>query len=86
MTAGAVSTTCTSPLWVVKTRSMLQTSKEPEELRYRNILDAFAKIYRREGLGGFYKGLFPSLLGVSHVVVQFPLYEHFKRLASTYRL
>ncbi|KAI3624653.1 hypothetical protein CBS14141_003081 [Malassezia furfur] len=77
MTAGVVSTTCTSPFWVVKTRTM------PSHQRYNNILDAFRKIYLREGLGGFYKGLLPSLLGVFHVVVQFPLYEYFKSLAAT---
>ncbi|WFD45055.1 hypothetical protein MPSI1_003732 [Malassezia psittaci] len=82
LTAGIVSTVCTSPLWVVKTRTMLQTSKQPIDSRYRNILDAFRKIYSKEGLGGFYKGLLPSLLGVFHVVVQFPLYEYFKSIAA----
>lgn len=78
MVAGATSTTTTSPMWVIKTRSMLQSSSVPEHLRYKNLFDAFAKIYQREGVMAFYKGLLPSLLGVFHVVVQFPLYEHFK--------
>ncbi|WFD32751.1 hypothetical protein MSPP1_003802 [Malassezia sp. CBS 17886] len=81
MTAGAVSTSCTSPLWVVKTRCMLQTRSVPEDVRYRNTLHAIIKIYHQEGIGGFYKGLLPSLLGVSHVAIQFPLYEYFKRIA-----
>ncbi|KAL4399512.1 NAD transmembrane transporter [Malassezia pachydermatis] len=82
MFAGATSTTCTSPMWVVKTRCMLQTSDVPEQLRYRNTLDAVIKIYRNEGIPAFYKGLLPSLLGVFHVIVQFPLYEHFKSMTS----
>ena len=82
MIAGATSTTTTSPMWVVKTRSMLQTSSVPEEHQYRNMIDAFSKIYKREGFMAFYKGLLPSLLGVFHVVVQFPLYEHFKSLTA----
>ncbi|ETS62730.1 hypothetical protein PaG_02468 [Moesziomyces aphidis] len=80
MTAGAASTVCTSPLWVVKTRFMLQSSRSSVQ-RYRHTADAFVQIYRSEGLRGFYKGLLPSLLGVSHVAVQFPLYESFKSLA-----
>ncbi|KOS12964.1 mitochondrial nad transporter [Malassezia pachydermatis] len=61
---------------------MLQTSDVPEQLRYRNTLDAVIKIYRNEGIPAFYKGLLPSLLGVFHVIVQFPLYEHFKSMTS----
>ena len=34
---------------------------------------------------GFYKGLLPSLFGVSHVAVQFPLYETFKKWAREYQ-
>lgn len=33
---------------------------------------------KTEGPWGFYRGLLPSLMGVSHVAVQFPLYENFK--------
>ena len=81
MTAGAASTVCTSPLWVVKTRFMLQSVKDTGVKPYRHTGDAFVQIYRSEGLKGFYKGLVPSLFGVSHVAVQFPLYESFKSLA-----
>ncbi|CAO3690061.1 unnamed protein product [Umbelopsis ramanniana] len=76
MTAGATSTTMTNPLWVIKTRFM--TQNERTAYRYNNTLHAFKTITREEGLGGFYKGLGPSLLGVSHVAVQFPLYERLK--------
>lgn len=79
MTAGAASTICTSPLWVVKTRFMLQSVRDKEGgVVYRHTGDAFRQIYKAEGLRGFYKGLLPSLFGVSHVAVQFPLYEAFK--------
>lgn len=107
MTAGAVSTCCTSPLWVVKTRFMvclfvslfgqssrselilsppsfihpcqqLQSGKDPATRPYRHTGHAFIQIYRTEGWRGFYRGLLPSLFGVSHVAVQFPLYEQFK--------
>ncbi|KAH7926471.1 mitochondrial carrier [Leucogyrophana mollusca] len=75
MTAGAASTTCTMPLWVIKTRFMTQSRRE---VRYRNTFDAAATIYRTEGLRAFYRGLLPSLFGITHVAVQFPLYEQLK--------
>jgi solute carrier family 25 folate transporter 32 len=53
-------------------------TQPPEEVRYRNTLDAFLRIYRGEGIYAFYRGLIPSLVGVSHVAVQFPLYEELK--------
>ncbi|THH11642.1 hypothetical protein EW145_g515 [Phellinidium pouzarii] len=80
MTAGATSTICTNPLWVIKTRFMTQPSHEG---RYRNTLDAFLTIYRTEGFSAFYRGLFPSLLGITHVAVQFPLYEKLKFWAQS---
>ncbi|CAO1625707.1 unnamed protein product [Sympodiomycopsis kandeliae] len=85
MTAGGASTVCTSPLWVVKTRFMLQSkSKDPSAPKpYKHTLDAFVQIMRTEGPAGFYRGLLPSLMGVSHVAVQFPLYENFKGWARS---
>ncbi|ORX60317.1 mitochondrial carrier [Hesseltinella vesiculosa] len=78
MTAGAASTTLTNPLWVIKTRFMTQNDKTP--YRYNNTLHAFRTIAKEEGIRGFYKGLGTSLIGVSHVAVQFPLYEKLKTL------
>ncbi|KAI8365404.1 mitochondrial carrier domain-containing protein [Radiomyces spectabilis] len=76
MSAGAISTSLTNPLWVIKTRFMTQSELTP--YRYNNTLHAFITIAREEGFRGFYKGLGPSLIGVSHVAVQFPLYEKLK--------
>ncbi|KAF8068728.1 mitochondrial NAD transporter [Lyophyllum atratum] len=79
MSAGAASTICTNPLWVIKTRFMTQTR---DEVRYRHTLDAALTIYRTEGIRAFYRGLVPSLLGIAHVAVQFPLYEQLKVIAQ----
>ena len=49
-----------------------------DEVRYRHTLDAAITIFRSEGLSAFYRGLLPSLLGIFHVAVQFPLYEQLK--------
>lgn len=57
----------------------------PSDKRYRNTVQAFYTIYKNEGLGAFYKGLLPSLFGVSHVAVQFGLYEKSKSWAGELR-
>ncbi|RYP30646.1 hypothetical protein DL767_006146 [Monosporascus sp. MG133] len=46
---------------------------------YRSTLDAARKMYSSEGIGSFYSGLTPALLGLSHVAVQFPAYEFLRR-------
>lgn len=55
----------------------------PDEARppwhYRGTWDAARKMYRAEGLRVFYSGLGPALLGLSHVAIQFPLYEFLKQ-------
>ena len=84
LSGGACSTLATNPIWVIKTRLMAQSkttstanhSRPPWQ--YRNTLDAARKMYRAEGLLSFYSGLTPAMLGLTHVAIQFPLYEVFK--------
>ncbi|WVQ63368.1 uncharacterized protein L199_001521 [Kwoniella botswanensis] len=83
MTAGATGTIMTNPLWVVKTRFMAQAGTADSSSRYRTTIGAIRSIYRTEGFRAFYKGLLPSLMGVSHVAVQFPLYEKAKSWADS---
>lgn len=82
MTAGAISTTLTNPIWVVKTRMMTQSPMSEHGIKYRSTIHAFARMYREEGIGTFYKGLGPSFFGIAHVAVQFPLYEKLKDVFS----
>lgn len=82
-----MSTIVTNPVWVIKTRLMTQSGRtvansdgRPPSLQYdyQGTLHAARRMYRSEGLRVFYSGLTPALLGLSHVAIQFPLYEFFK--------
>ena len=89
LTAGACSTVLTNPIWVVKTRLMSQSTRGTTDgmrapWHYTSTFDAFRKMYRVEGLISFYSGLTPALLGLTHVAVQFPLYEWFKMKFTGY--
>ncbi|CAF3831437.1 unnamed protein product [Adineta steineri] len=75
ITAGAVANTVIAPMWTIRTRMMTQSNYDD----YRNAFDAARKIYRTEGLYALYRGLVPSMLGLIHVGIQFPLYEYLKK-------
>lgn len=40
------------------------------------------EIWRKEGPTAFYKGLGPTMLGLGHIAIQFPLYEMLKNRLS----
>lgn len=57
LVAGAVTTTCTSPLWVVKTQMQLEPGRRLKAHLCIN------QIYTLDGLRGFYRGLSASYAG-----------------------
>lgn len=73
---GGLTAICTNPIWVIKTRMLSTSSKHPRA--YSSVADGARHIFRSEGLHGFYRGLLPSLLGVSHGALHFMVYEKLK--------
>lgn len=52
---GILTLTLTNPIWVTKTRLVLQYDADPTGKQYKGMIDALVKIYRHEGVPGLYK-------------------------------
>lgn len=81
--AGIITGAATNPIWLVKTRLQLDRSNAAKlghgsTRLYKNSLDCVSQTLRREGIGGLYRGLSASFLGVSEVTLQWVLYEQMK--------
>ena len=78
--AAAVADCISNPLWVVRTR-MMTDIYHGDRVGKLHTWAAVLHVFRNEGIRGLYKGLGASFLGLSHVAIQFPLYEELKRMA-----
>lgn len=76
--AGITTSTCTNPIWLVKTRLQLDKGKTASDKIYKNSWDCITKIVKNEGVQGLYKGLSASYLGSVEGVLQWILYEQIK--------
>lgn len=74
--SGILTAIFTNPIWVIKTR-MLSTARNAPGA-YTSISHGTSDLFRTEGIRGFYRGLVPSLFGVSHGAIQFMAYEQLK--------
>ncbi|KAJ1772207.1 Pyrimidine nucleotide transporter, mitochondrial [Coemansia sp. RSA 1813] len=76
--AAMVTTTATSPIWMVKTRMQLQPGKYTGGIAY------LFSIVKKEGLFGLYKGTSAAYLGASESAIQWMIYEQLKRALRSY--
>lgn len=74
--AGGFTALMTNPIWVLKTR-ILSSSKRADGA-YQGVWDGVKRLLHDDGIAGFYKGLVPSLIGVSQGALQFTLYDTLK--------
>ena len=79
ITAGAIGDVVTNPFFVTRVR--MQTLSLHGTDNGISTTDMMRKIYNKEGFFAFYRGLGASFLGLSHVAIQFPLYEYLKKKA-----
>lgn len=78
--AGTIAVTLTYPSDLV--RRMIQLNGTPGH-NYTGLVDACGQLYRREGFGGFYKGLWATYLKVIPMVsILFLTNEYLKRMMN----
>ncbi|XP_069582872.1 solute carrier family 25 member 36-like [Ranitomeya imitator] len=69
--------TATNPIWLVKTRLQLDARNRGE--RRMSALECIRKVYKADGVKGFYRGMSASYAGISETVIHFVIYESIKR-------
>jgi hypothetical protein len=62
-TAGIIATLAVYPLDLVKTRLTVQNESHADKA-YNGVIDCMAKVYKTEGVRGWYKGAYTSVIGV----------------------
>ncbi|MEQ2199435.1 hypothetical protein XENOCAPTIV_027576 [Xenoophorus captivus] len=67
--AGILTLTITNPIWVTKTRLVLQYSADSTSKQYKGMVDALVKIYRYEGVPGLYKVRHQYIFGLPYTAV-----------------
>lgn len=78
--AGVASQTSIYPLEVLKTRLALRKTGQ-----YKGLVDAAYVIFTTEGIRSFYRGLFPSLLGIiPYAGIDLAVYETLKNFYLNY--
>lgn len=82
--SGVLTALLTNPIWVLKTRILSSGRNAPGA--YQSMSHGIAEIWRNEGLKGFWRGLVPSLFGISHGAVQFAAYEQLKNYRRSQKL
>ena len=75
--AGFTAVSITNPIWFVKTRLQLDETR-----RGKTALEVVNKIFKQNGIFGFYKGISASYFGVAESAIYFVLYEKLKKLSA----
>lgn len=91
--AGCFADVVCNPMFVVRTRmqteslhiTQLSNSLKKTNLPQLTIRGTISSLYREGGIPIFWRGLTASLMGLSHVAIQMPVYEWCKKEASARR-
>jgi len=83
-TAGVITAVLTEPIWMINTRLALQkrrgAKKDDDADYYEGVIDCAQKVWKKDGMPGFFKGL-PGALGtVMNSAIQIGCYEQLRKL------
>lgn len=88
VSAGAISDVLVNPMFVVRTRLQTEAVHNLVSIaasvpRKSTIVQTVRQLYAEGGLPTFWRGMTANLLGLTHVAVQFPVYEQLKATLRT---
>ncbi|QLG72557.1 hypothetical protein HG535_0D02650 [Zygotorulaspora mrakii] len=81
--SGIITAVLTNPIWVIKTRIMSTSSSD--HYSYKSTLNGVKRLLSEEGPRSFWRGLIPSLFGVSQGAIYFMIYDTLKYRFSSLR-
>lgn len=81
--SGLLTAIATNPIWVLKTRIMSTSSYASGS--YQSTWDGIRKLLKGEGLKAMWRGLLPSMFGVSQGAIYFMIYDTLKNRFSSAR-
>ena len=85
--AGAIADFFCNPMFVVRTRMQTEAlhymDVPVQERKPHGITKTVKGLYKEAGVAAFWRGFTASLLGLSHVGIQFPVYEYLKAEARS---
>jgi solute carrier family 25 folate transporter 32 len=85
---GTIADLICNPLFVVRTRLQTQALHqlaEHQTVHVTGIFQTATQLYQQHGIRIFWRGMTANLMGLSHVAIQFPAYEHLKKYARERR-
>lgn len=62
----------TNPIWFINTRMAISKDK-------KTLIETVKEVYNTEGIGAFYKGVLPNMILVINPIINFVIYESFKK-------
>ena len=86
--AGAIADVICNPLFLVRTRLQTAALHQHQHSHHPHhqplgMISTFRQLYQQGGISIFWRGISASLFGLSHVAVQFPVYEWIKEYFQT---
>ena len=81
--SGVITNIIMNPCWMVRTRMQAEVFRSMNEKNYKakyplNLFKTINIVRKKEGIRTLYNGLSASMIGVSHPLIYFPLYEKSK--------
>jgi adenine nucleotide transporter 17 len=73
--SGSITSIVTNPIWVLNTRLLVKSEDGKAKIGMK---EAALKIYKEEGIVGFWRGILPALVLVINPVIQYTVFEKLK--------